>query len=116
MGSRSGRGRWQRVLDARQEARAALGRDPNQTDLFEAPPKAMTQLRAPEPIQATPDPYAVVEGPWSLGEAAGKLGVSRNELEAMIAAEKIEALPTGFTRMIPTSEVARLRPGRTGQP
>jgi hypothetical protein len=35
------------------------------------------------------------------------LGVSRATLEAMIEAEKIEALPTGFTRMIPTREVQR---------
>jgi hypothetical protein len=28
--------------------------------------------------------------------------------DTMIAASKIEALPTGFTRMIPTSEVERL--------
>jgi excisionase family DNA binding protein len=44
----------------------------------------------------------------SLGEAAARLGISRRELEAMIAAGKIEALPTGFTRMIPTTEVKRL--------
>jgi excisionase family DNA binding protein len=44
-----------------------------------------------------------------VGEAAARLGVSRSELEAMIAAGKIAALPTGFTQMIPTSEVERLR-------
>jgi len=33
-------------------------------------------------------------------EAAERLGVSRADLEAMIAAGKIEALPTCFTRMI----------------
>jgi excisionase family DNA binding protein len=44
----------------------------------------------------------------SLGEAAAQLGVTRSELEAMIAAGKIEALPTGYTRTIPTREVERL--------
>jgi excisionase family DNA binding protein len=44
----------------------------------------------------------------SLGEAAARLGISRRELQAMIAAGKIEALPTGFTRTNPTSEVERL--------
>ena len=38
----------------------------------------------------------------TLGEAAARLGVSRRELEAMIAAGKIEALPTGFSRTIST--------------
>jgi excisionase family DNA binding protein len=96
------------VLAARRQARVALGRDPNAPDLFTAPPKAPTPLRAPEPPQPVPDPYAVVVGVLSLGEAATRLGVSRSELDAMIAAGKIEALPTGFTRMIPTREVQRL--------
>jgi excisionase family DNA binding protein len=44
----------------------------------------------------------------NLGEAGARLGISRAELEKMIASGKIEALPTGFTRMIPTREVKRL--------
>jgi excisionase family DNA binding protein len=48
----------------------------------------------------------------TLGEAAGRLGVSRSELEAMIAARKIEALPTGFTRTIPTREIQRITESR----
>jgi excisionase family DNA binding protein len=102
------RGRWERVFVARKQARVALDRDPGQAYLFEAPPKAPTPLRTPEPAQSSPDPYAVVERVLSLGEAAAKLGVSRTELEAMIAAGKIEALATGFTRMIPPREVERL--------
>jgi excisionase family DNA binding protein len=95
-------------IEARQRAREALGRDPNQTDLFDAPPKSTTPLRTPEPVKAVADPDAHVECVLSLGEAAARLGVSRDELEAMIAAGKIEALPCGFTRMIPTREVERL--------
>jgi hypothetical protein len=34
--------------------------------------------------------------------------MSRDQLEAMIAAGKVEALPTGFAPMIPTREVERL--------
>jgi hypothetical protein len=109
VGGRSGRGRWPRVLDARQQAREALGRDPNQTDLFAAPPKTTTPLlRTPEPVKAVADPYARVERVLSLGEAATRLGVGRDGLEAMIDACKVEALTTGFTRMIPTREVERL--------
>jgi excisionase family DNA binding protein len=106
--SRSGRGRWQRVIQARQQARTALGRDPNQPDLSSQPPKAKAPERAPEPQQPRADPYGVVERVLSLGEAAQRLGVSRGELERMIDTGKIEAVPTGFTRMIPTREVDRL--------
>jgi excisionase family DNA binding protein len=109
MTSRSGRGRWERVLAARRQAQTALGRDPNSPDLYAAPPKAATPL--PQP----PGPVWVKSGPselvLSLGEAATRLGVSRTTLEAMIDAGKVEALPTGFTRMIPTSEVERLTKG-----
>jgi hypothetical protein len=45
----------------------------------------------------------------SLGEASNRLGASCAELEAMIAARKIQTLPTGFTGTIPTREVQRLQ-------
>jgi excisionase family DNA binding protein len=108
MTSHSGRGRWERVLAARRQARIAQGRDPDQSDLFAAPPKPRTtQPYVPTPITATPRPSEAI-GVLSLGEAAARLGVSRAALEAMIDAGKVEALPTGFTRMIPTREVERL--------
>jgi excisionase family DNA binding protein len=44
----------------------------------------------------------------TLGEAAARLRISRDELEAMIAAGTIEAPPMGPTRAIPTREVERL--------
>jgi excisionase family DNA binding protein len=50
----------------------------------------------------------------SLGEAAARLQVSRAQLEAMIDAGKIKVLPTGYTRMIPTSEVERWLRGEGG--
>ncbi len=46
----------------------------------------------------------------SIEEAASRLYVGRDELEAMTAG-KVKALPTGFTQMIPTSEVVRLVKG-----
>lgn len=116
MTSRSGRGRWQRVLDARKQAREALGHGPVGGDLHGAP------KRKTAPSQLPPVPTWSTERPanrpdesvsvLSLGEAAARLGVSRAELETMIAAGKIEALPTGFTRMIRTWEDSSLT-GRT---
>jgi hypothetical protein len=44
-----------------------------------------------------------------IGEAAARLVMPREQLEAMIAAGVVETLPTGFIRVIPTSEVARLQ-------
>lgn len=44
----------------------------------------------------------------SIGEAATRLGMSRTQLETMIDRGLVEALPTGFTRMIPTAEVERI--------
>jgi excisionase family DNA binding protein len=44
----------------------------------------------------------------TLDEAAARLNISRRDLKAMIDARKIEALPCGFTRVIPASEVERL--------
>jgi excisionase family DNA binding protein len=93
---------------ARQQARQALGRDPSTGNLFEAPPKAATPVRVPGVPQSRPDPYGVVVAVLSLGEAAQRLGISRGELEAMIESGKVDALPTGFTRMIPTREIKRL--------
>jgi hypothetical protein len=45
----------------------------------------------------------------SVGEAATRLGMSRAELEAMIAAGRVETLPIEFGRVIPTAEVERIR-------
>jgi excisionase family DNA binding protein len=106
--SRSSRGRWERVLAARRQARIAQGRDPDQADLFTAPPKPRTtQPVIPTPVAPTSRPSEAI-GVLSLGEAATRLDVSRAALEAMIDAGKVEALATGFTRMIPTREVERL--------
>ena len=42
------------------------------------------------------------------GDAAARLGITRAEVERMIAARKMWALPTGFTVTVPTSEVERV--------
>jgi hypothetical protein len=106
MTSRSGRGRWERVIAARRQAASALGRDPNAIDPNEGRPKART------PLPAVTRPPLVDYGPGvavlSPGEAAARLGITRDELMAMVAAGTIKTLPTEFTPMIPTSEVVRL--------
>jgi excisionase family DNA binding protein len=72
-------------------------------------PRPRSPTRCLNRFEAVPDPYARVEYALSLGEAAARLGVSHGELERMIAAGNVEALPTGFTRMIPRREIERLR-------
>lgn len=44
----------------------------------------------------------------SLGEVAARLDISRAEVERMIAAGKLRGLATGWTVMVPTSEVERV--------
>ncbi len=110
MTSRSGRGRWERVEAARRQARLALGRDPDAGDLFSAPPKKKA------PPSAGPTLTRIQYGPGIgvllVHEAAVRLGMSRAELEAMIAAAQVKTLPTQFVRVIPTSEVERLKQAR----
>jgi excisionase family DNA binding protein len=109
MTSRSGRGRWQRVLEARKQAREALGRDPDADDPFNGPPKGKAASPAPSLRTVVPlHPSERSERVLTLGEAAARLGVRRAELEAMINAGTIEALPTGYSRTVPTREVERL--------
>jgi predicted DNA-binding transcriptional regulator AlpA len=47
----------------------------------------------------------------TVGEAATRLGMSRAQLDAMIARGQVETLPIEFGRVVPTSEVDRLRKG-----
>jgi excisionase family DNA binding protein len=58
-----------------------------------------------EPVQARDESVHVL----SLGEVAARLGISRGEVERMIAAGKMQALETGFTLRVPSTEVERLR-------
>jgi excisionase family DNA binding protein len=98
------------VVAARRQAQAALGRDPNSPDLYSAsPPKAATPMpEPPGPVFVAIHPSESSERVLSLGEASARIGVSRGQLEAMIDAGKVEALSTGYTRMVPTREVDRL--------
>jgi excisionase family DNA binding protein len=87
---------------------SALGLD-DTPGLFDRRPitKAATPyVEQRAPLQERPSEAV---GVLTLGEACVRLGVTRAQLEAMIAAGKIEALPTGYTRTIPTREVERLK-------
>jgi hypothetical protein len=73
-----------------------LGETPNQGDLFDIGPpktKSATVLPAPQPV-VEPRRDASIRV-LSLGEAAARLGVTRLELERLIAAGKIEASLAG---------------------
>jgi excisionase family DNA binding protein len=112
--NRSGRGRGarERVDAARRQAALAIGRDPDQRDSFIEPPRQSSPMPASSAAVNEPrrsESVAVL----SLGEAAARLGVARAHLEAMIDRGAVEALPTGFTRMIPTTEVERLLDDRS---
>lgn len=113
MTSRSGSGNWQRVREARRQARLALGQDPDHSDLFDGQPQGHAAAYVPHSQPAAEPRHDETFYVLTLGEAAARLGVTRIELEAMIAAGKIEALPTGYTRTIPISELERLS-GREG--
>ncbi len=57
----------------------------------------------------TPIAHGPGVGVLFIGEAAARLGMSRTQLEAMIARGQVETLPTEFVRVIPTDEVERLQ-------
>lgn len=94
---------------ARLQARLAQGRDPAGGDPYSTRPKPRSPLPPP------PGPTWVASGPsvgvLALGEAAARLGMGRAQFDALIEAGKVEALPVGFTKMIPTREVVRLAGG-----
>ena len=96
-------------MASRKQARVALGHDET-PGLFDGQAIARTAIPYVEPA-APPRQERPSEavGVLTLGEAAARLRMSRSQLEAMIAAGKIAALPTGFTQTIPTREVERLK-------
>jgi hypothetical protein len=108
MTSRSGRGRSERVIAARRQARAALCHDLVSGDPSDAPPRRKTPLASPPAsVWVASDP-STTEYVLSLGEAAGRLGLNRAELEAMIQRGDVETLQGEFIRAIPTREIKRL--------
>jgi len=99
-------GSWKRVAAARRQARLALGKDPDGGDLYSQTNKRRS---APPP---PPVPTRIEHGPGTrvlfIGEAAARLGMSRVDLEGMIARGQVETLPIEFGRVVPTREVERL--------
>jgi len=109
--TRSGRGRSsrERAEAARRQAALALGRDPDQRDPFIEPPKSGAPSTSKVAASLSPRIASRGIGVLSIGEAAARLGMGRSELEALIDRRAVEALPTGLSRMIATTEVERLR-------
>jgi hypothetical protein len=106
----------ERVEAARRQAALALGRDPVRRDSLGSPsmptPAASRAALAVDDASiplanglAVDSPIAVL----TIGEAAARLQLLRSQLQAMVKRRAIAALPTGFTMMIPTAEVERLR-------
>ena len=94
---------------ARRQAAIALGRDPDQRDPFIEPPKSGATPTPKIPAISGEPVASRGIGVLSIGEAAARVGISRTQLESLIDRGAAQALPTGFTRMIPTAEVDRLQ-------
>ena len=106
MTSRSGRGRWEHVVSARRQARLALGRDPASGDDYGGRPKP------PSSLPPAPGLMLVAHGPGvpvlTIGEAAQRLGMTRAQLDALVARGQVRTLATDFVSVIPTAEVERV--------
>jgi hypothetical protein len=102
---------WERVEAARRQARLALGKDPDAPNDYGRQPEPHASVSPP----AAPAPIA--HGPsigvLTVGEAATRLGMSRVQLDAMIARGSVETLPIEFGCVVPTREVERLQGSRS---
>jgi excisionase family DNA binding protein len=100
---RSRSGQRDKVLRARAIVDEALGgaarRDAPQATRFVPP------TNQPEQVQARSEAIAVL----TMQEAATRLGIGRGEVEAMVKRGTVKALMAGWTVVVPTSEVERLR-------
>ena len=112
-GSGRGRSSRERVEAARRQAVIALGRDPDQRDPFIEPPKSGALSMPKVAESSSPLVASRGIGVLSIGEAAARLGMSRAQLEALIDRGAVQALRTGFTRMVPTAEVERVLDDRS---
>jgi hypothetical protein len=108
MTNRSSGSRCQKVLDARRHSREALGLDPRQGSLFDGPPSGKSTTYGPLSAPSAEPRKRESIGVLIRGEGANRLGITRRELEAMIATGKIESLPADYSPMIPTREVESL--------
>jgi excisionase family DNA binding protein len=100
---RSNSGQKRRVEEARRVVQQALGDTPR-PEALPVVAKYVPTTTPPEPVQVGSESISVL----SLGEVATRLDISSFEVERMIEAGKIRALETGFTLMVPVSEVERL--------
>jgi hypothetical protein len=98
-------GDWKKVDAARALAADALGRE---RPAPSKPPPKPTKLEPPSIRWEKPGPSI---GVLTVGEAAQRIGISRQDLEARIARGEVQTLPVGSWGMVvvPTSEVERLR-------
>jgi excisionase family DNA binding protein len=77
-----------------------------------ASPKPKSKLPEPSYRTAVPlHPSERSERVLTIGEAAARLGISGSEMEAMVKLGTVKSLMAGWTVVVPTSEVERLRSG-----
>jgi excisionase family DNA binding protein len=104
MRGRSGQSsQGEKVRRAREIARAALG---DQARLDQ--PHAAKYVPRAEPPQPEPRPSEAIYV-LTKGEAAARLGITTTEVERMIAAGKLRGLETGWTVMVPSDDLQRVR-------
>lgn len=103
-------GRTEKVRRARASARQELGKSLDADTYGGLPPCSM---RVTDAERITLMPAAQSEHVLSMGEAAARLGLSRQRLVAMADAGRVRTLVVGSfgVRMVPRSEVERLRSG-----
>lgn len=102
---RSRSGQQDKVRKAREVVKAALGESARRDHPEQRTPNAVLPAYG-KPIQPAKNESVLV---LTMREAAVRLGISTGELEAMIARGRIKTLIAGWTTVIPTSEVHRLR-------
>jgi hypothetical protein len=82
--------------------------------------KAHPDYRSPSPTNPIAKPQQAASGPLknesigvvTIGEAAIRLNMSKSEVERLVAGGVVKSLRAGWTTVVPTTEVERIRSAR----
>jgi len=97
-------GQRRKVEEARRVVQQALGDTPRPEPL-PLSAKYVPTARPMETVQVKSQAVLVL----TIGEVAARLDISRADVQRMIASGKMRGLETGWTVIVPTSEVHRFR-------